>query len=143
MATRSKQANLKTKKTDADVGEFLEKIPDHVMKSDCQTLVKMFKKLIKDDPKMWGPSIIGFGHYHYKYESGLENDWFVAGFSPRKKNITVYLMGGLSENEDLLEKLGKHKRGKGCLYINRLADIDTAVLSEMITRSAKRLVAKK
>ena len=95
------------------------------------------KRATKAEPKMWGPSIIGFGDYHYKYASGRENDWFMMGFSPRVQNITLYAMGGF--DPDLLKKLGKYKTGKGCLYINKLEDVDQKTLSELIKKSVKNL----
>ena len=99
----------------------------------------MMKKATKDKPKMWGPSIIGFCDVHLKYESGRELDWFRIGFSPRKQNITLYLSGTLDSRATLLKKLGKHKTGKGCLYINKLSDVDTKVLEKIITQSTKGL----
>jgi hypothetical protein len=98
------------------------------------------KKATNAEPKMWGTSIIGFGDYHYKYESGRENDWFLAGFSPRAQNLTLYMMGGL--DPELLKKLGKYKTGKGCLYINKMEDVDSKVLSELITSAVKRTKAR-
>ena len=100
---------------------------------------EMMKKLTGADAKMWGDSIIGFGDYHYKYASGREGDWFLCGFSPRKRNISIYIMGYLENYEDILEKLGKYKHGKGCLYINKLEDIDENVLIELISTSIRRL----
>jgi hypothetical protein len=95
------------------------------------------KKATKAEPKMWGPSIIGFGDYRYKYASGRENDWFITGFSPRVQNLTLYMTGGF--DGEVLKKLGKYKTGKGCLYINKIEDIDTKVLSELITKSVQKL----
>jgi len=94
------------------------------------------KKATKAEPKMWGTGIIGFGDYHYKYESGRENDWFLTGFSPRVQNLTLYMMGGF--DNEVLKKLGKYKTGKGCLYINKLEDVDVKVLNELITKSVKQ-----
>jgi hypothetical protein len=95
------------------------------------------KKATKAEPKMWGPSIIGFGDYHYKYASGRENDWFMTGFAPRVQNLTLYMMGGF--DPELLKKLGKYKTGKGCLYIHQLEDVDKKILNELITKSVKKL----
>lgn len=133
-------AELKTQVTKASVDKFLQGIRDENKREDCFQILKIMKKATKAEPKMWGPSIIGFGDYHYKYASGRENDWFMAGFSPRVQNITLYSMGGF--DPELLKKLGKHKTGKGCLYINRLEDVDKKVLSELIQKSVKDLHAK-
>jgi uncharacterized protein YdhG (YjbR/CyaY superfamily) len=99
----------------------------------------MMKKATRAEPKMWGTSIIGFGDYHYKYESGHEGDYFLTGFSPRKQNLTLYILGGFDEHEELLNKLGKYSLGKGCLYIKKLEDVDTKVLKELVTRSVKKM----
>ena len=130
-------AELKTQVTKASVDKFLAGIKDEKKREDCYQILKIMKKATKAEPKMWGPSIIGFGDYHYKYASGRENDWFVAGFSPRVQNLTLYMMGGL--DRELLKKLGKYKTGKGCLYISKIEDIDTKVLRELITKSVKNL----
>jgi hypothetical protein len=131
-------AELKTKATRASVSAFLEAMPAD-RRRDCKALVRMMKKATKAQPKMWGSSIVGFGDVHYKYESGREGDWFRAGFSPRKDALTLYLMSGLGwpDQADLMSKLGKHKTGKGCLYIKRLADVDVKVLERLIGRSVK------
>ena len=99
------------------------------------------KRAVGAEPKMWGPSIVGFGHYHYKYASGRENDWFLAGFSPRKQDLTLYIMAGFDRYDALMTKLGKHKTGKSCLYLKRLADVDVAVLEELISASVKHMTA--
>jgi hypothetical protein len=132
-------AELKTKATRASVAKFLESVPDASMRQDCKTLVQLMKKVTKSPPKMWGPAIVGFGDYHYKYETGREADWFRAGFSPRKNALTLYMMSGFPKHADLMSKLGKHKTGKGCLYIKQLSDVDTNVLEELIARSVKSL----
>ena len=129
-------AELKTKVNDASVDKFLQGIKDEKKRGDCYQILKIMKKATKAEPKMWGTSIIGFGDYHYKYESGREDDWFLTGFSPRVQNLTLYMMGGF-DNEVLI-KLGKYKTGKGCLYINKLADVDVRVLNELITMSVKQ-----
>ncbi len=100
------------------------------------------KQVTKEEPKMWRNSMVGFGSYHNKYESGREGDWFVTGFSPRKQNLTIYIMVGFERYADLLKKLGKHKTSKSCLYINRLEDINQSVLKELITKSVKNLSKK-
>jgi len=129
-------AELKTKVTKASVDQFLQGIKDENKREDCYQVLKIMKKVTKSEPKMWGPSIIGFGDHHYVYESGREGDWFVTGFSPRVQNLTLYMMGGF--DRELLKKLGKYKTGKGCLYINKLADVDLKVLNELIATSVKQ-----
>ena len=129
-------AELKTRATKANVDTFLRGIKDEKKREDCYQILKIMKKATKAEPKMWGPSIIGFGDYHYVYASGREGDWFLMGFSPRVQNLTLYMMGGF--DQAILKKLGKYKTGKGCLYINKLEDVDTKVLSELITKSLKK-----
>jgi hypothetical protein len=131
-------AELKTKPTQASVAEFIASI-DPGRQADCKALSKMMERATGAKAKMWGAAIVGFGDTHYKYASGREGDWFPLGFSPRKKDLTLYLMGGL--DDDLLARLGKHKRGQGCLYIGKLADVDTTVLQELIQTSLTRLDA--
>ena len=134
-------AKLKTQRTNASVSVFLKGVADESRRKDCQTLVRIMKQAVGAEPKMWGPSIVGFGHYHYKYASGRENDWFLAGFSPRKQDLTVYIMAGFDRYDALMAKLGKHKTGKSCLYTKRLSDVDVAVLQELITASVKHMKA--
>ena len=126
-------AELKTKPNDGDVEAFLAAVPDAQKRSDSLVLLDLFRTVTGDTPKMWGTAIVGFGDYHYAYASGREGDWFVTGFSPRKQNLTLYCMGGYEPHGELLVRLGKHKMGKGCLYINRLQDVDLDVLRELIT----------
>jgi Domain of unknown function (DU1801) len=126
---------VKTKATGASVKEFLARIEDPERRKDCEAVAAMMRKATGAAPKMWGPSIVGFGKYHYSYASGREGDWFVAGFSPRKGDLTLYLMGGLQAHAALMKKLGKHKTGKSCLYIKRLADVDPDVLRTLITKA--------
>lgn len=135
-------AELKTKLTNASVDKFLKGVKDEQTRADCYQIIEMMNKATKAEPKMWGTSIIGFGNIHLKYESGRELDWFPIGFSPRKQNITLYLMGGL-EQAELLGKLGKYSTGKGCLYIKKLVDVDVKVLNKLITTSAKKSLNKK
>lgn len=132
-------ADLKTKKTQASVSKFIDGIPDEKRRDECRRLVDIMKRATAAEPKMWGSSVVGFGDYHYKYESGRENDWFVAGFSPRKDSLTLYFMTGIEPYKQLLAKLGKHKTGKGCLYIKNLDDVDANVLMELVTTSAADL----
>jgi hypothetical protein len=129
-------AELKTQATHASVDKFLQGIKDEKKREDCYQILKIMKRATKAEPKMWGTAIVGFGDYHYKYESGRENDWFVTGFSPRVQNLTLYMTGGF--DKEVLKKLGKYKTGKGCLYINKLEDVDLKVLNELITQSVKR-----
>ena len=130
-------AELKTKLNDSSVTEFLNGINDEEKRADSFEILKLMRQVTKEEPKMWGTSIIGFGHTHYIYESGREGDWFITGFSPRKQNLTLYIPGSLESYADLLKKLGKHTTGKGCLYVKSLKDVDTKVLKELIQRSIK------
>ena len=132
-------AENKTKKTEASVKEFLNQIEDEQRKKDCMHLSEIMKELTGAEPRMWGGSIVGFGDYHYKYASGREGDWFLCGFSPRKQNLSIYLMGYLEFYEDILKDLGKHKHGKGCLYINKLSDVDEEVLRKLVETTIERL----
>ncbi|MCY3694740.1 MAG: DUF1801 domain-containing protein [Chloroflexi bacterium] len=122
----------KTQKTGASVEEFLESVTSPRRREDGLAVLAMMREITGLEPEMWGPSIIGFGDYHYKYESGREGDFFLTGFSPRKQSLTLYIMSGLEGHEDLLEKLGKHRTGAACLYINKLADVDTDILRDLI-----------
>jgi hypothetical protein len=128
-------ANLKTKQTEESVTAFLNKVEDEKKRKDCFAIIEMMQKATGLPPKMWGASIIGFGSYHYKYGSGHEGDICLIGFSPRKQNIALYIPGGIHKYDDLLESLGKHKTGKGCLYINSLDKIDVEVLNSIILKS--------
>jgi hypothetical protein len=131
-------AELKTKATRGSVAAFIGKIEDEGRRQDCQALVKMMKRATGEAPKMWGAGIVGFGSVHLKYESGRELDWFTIGFAPRKQDLTLYgLLGG--ESGTLLERLGKHSRGKGCLYIKRLHDVEEAILRRLIEKAARRV----
>jgi hypothetical protein len=132
-------AELKTKPTNESVKEFINKIADEERRADCFEVAKIMEEVTGEKPKMWGPSIVGFGSYHYKYESGREGDWPVAAFSPRKKDLTVYLMMGFEKHHELMQKLGKHSTSKSCLYIKRLSDIHTPTLKKLIRASVKQL----
>ena len=133
-------AELKTKPTQASVKEFLNQIPDKERRDDCFAVAKMMEEITGNKPKMWGPSIVGFGTYRYKYESGREGDWPIAAFSPRKKDLTLYIMMGFFEqNPELMKQLGKHSTGKSCLYIKRLSDIHMPTLKKLIKTSIKQL----
>lgn len=132
-------AENKTKQTNANVDAFINKIKDESIQNDCYKIIKIMKSVTKEEPQMWGPSIIGFGAYHYKYASGREGDMCIAGFSPRKQNLTIYLMPGFETQQAHLKNLGKHKTSKVCLYIKSLNDIDVKVLKEMISQSVKEM----
>jgi len=132
-------AELKTKKNNASVAKFLQSIDDDQKREDSIAIVAMMKQITKGEPSMWGTSIVGFGKYHYKYESGREADWFLTGFSPRKQNLTLYVMAGFREYGDLLKSLGKHKTGKSCLYIDRLKDVHMPTLKKMIQKSVAHM----
>lgn len=136
------KAELKTKVNDASVTKFLNSVADEQQRSDSFEILKLMKQVTKEEPKMWGASIVGFGSYHYKGKSGREGDWMLTGFSPRKQNLTLYLMGGLNTQAALLKKLGKHKTGGGCLYIKRLEDVDKKVLKELVQASVKKMKAR-
>ncbi|MEM9472023.1 MAG: DUF1801 domain-containing protein [Pseudomonadota bacterium] len=126
------KADNKTKPTAAAVDEFLNSIEHETRRADGFALLELFNRVTGLKPKMWGPSIVGYGRYHYKYESGREGDFLITGFSPRKSALSVYIMPGYRDMSDKLARLGKHKTGKSCLYINKLADIDAAVLEEIV-----------
>ena len=134
-------AEPKTKPTNESVDDFLNRIPEAERREDCFTVAKIMEEITGEKPKMWGPSIVGFGTYHYKYASGRVGDWPVAAFSPRKKDLTVYLMMGFEKHKDLMEKLGKHSVGKSCLYIKCLSDIHVPTLRKLIKTSIKDLKA--
>lgn len=129
----------KTKPTEAKVEEFLASIENEQRRKDGLELLHLMREITKERPVMWGQSIVGFGDYHYKYASGREGDWFKTGFSPRKSSLTLYIMPNLDEFKPLLAKLGKHRTGKGCVYISKLSDVDISVLREIIEKSIQRL----
>lgn len=136
---KGKPAEIKTKENDASVGDFINAIPDEQKRKDSFAILEMMKKATKDEPKMWGASIIGFGNVRYKSpKTGREVDWMKIGFSPRKANLSLYLTMDVKQHADTLAKLGKHKTGVGCLYINKLEDVDVKVLKGMIEDAAKR-----
>jgi hypothetical protein len=136
---RISMAENKTQVTDGDVTAFIEGVADEAQRADAHRIAEMMARLSGAPAKMWGPSIIGFGSYHYKYDSGREGDTLRIGFSPRKGQTVLYLPGIISGQADLLARLGKHKEGKGCLYIKRLADVDAAVLEEMVVASIRHM----
>lgn len=132
-------AKLKTRPTDDSVERFLSAIADERKREDCRTIARLMKKLTNAEPTMWGPTIVGFGSYHYRYDSGRDGDWFLTGFSPRKQNLTLYIMSGFARFDALLARLGTVKTGKSCLYIKRLADVDRTVLETLIRESVAHL----
>ena len=136
------QAELKTKPTDAKVSAFVASVENPIRRSDAEQLLDIYAGATGMEPAMWGPSIIGYGSYHYKYESGREGDMCRIGFSPRKGQTVLYLLDGFSGYTELLEKLGKHKTGKSCLYVKRLSDVDPDVLEHLVTRSLEWMAEK-
>jgi hypothetical protein len=135
-------AENKTKPTGEPVANYLNKIENEQVRQDCWRIIEMMQDVTKTEATMWGPSIIGFGTYHYVYESGREGDSVWVGFSPRKQNITLYIMGGFDNYEKLIAGLGKYSRGKGCIYIKRLSDIDSTALKELIRESVAHVIEK-
>jgi Domain of unknown function (DU1801) len=135
------KAQAKTKPTAQPVSAWLASIKDATRREDCETLLKLMEKATGDKPRMWG-SMVGFGDFHYKYESGHEGDTFKIGFASRKPDFVLYLMCGLEKNPALLAKLGKHRLGKSCLYVRRLSDVDTAVLAKLVDMAARDAQAK-
>ena len=125
----------KTKLNDASVNAFLDKVGDDQRRADCFAVADLMKKVTRQEPKMWGSAIVGFGSYLYKYASGREGDWPIVAFSPRKQNLVLYIMSCFKKCGGLMKKLGKHKTGGSCLYINKLADIDQTVLKELVKGS--------
>ena len=135
-------SDLKTQPTTASVDAFIDAVDDEPKRADSRVVAEMMAEITGVPGVMWGSSIVGFGKYHYRYASGREGDFFEAGFSPRKRALTLYVMAGFSEYEDLLGRLGKHSTGKSCLYVKHLADIDLDVLRELLTRSVSYIRAK-
>ena len=132
-------AENKTVKTGASVDEFMAAVENKRRREDGLVLLEMMRDVSGLDPEMWGPSIIGFGSYHYRYESGREGDMPLIGFSPRKQSLSLYIMSGFDEYHALLGRLGKHRTGASCLYINKLADVDMGVLRELVSRSVEHM----
>jgi hypothetical protein len=128
---------LKTQKTEVSVGEFFSTVEPEERRADCERLRSMMTAATGDKGAMWGPNIVGFGSYSYRYASGHSGEWFLTGFSPRKPNITIYIMPGFERYDELLRKLGKHSIGKSCLYVKNLETVDTGVLEQLITGSVQ------
>lgn len=122
----------KTVETTQSVGEFLSMVEPERKRQDATELDRIFREVTGFEPRMWGPSIIGYGRYHYRYDTGREGDFLATGFSPRKANLSIYIMPGYADFGEILARIGKHKKGKSCLYVNKLDDIDTGVLAELI-----------
>jgi hypothetical protein len=129
-------AENKTKATEASVDDYIAAIADEVRRKDCEALAKLMTRATKLPPKMWGTGIVGFGSYHYQYESGREGDSCLTGFSSRKGEISIYLMASFPDRDELLAKLGKHKTAKACLYVRKLDDVDLKVLEKLVSNSA-------
>jgi hypothetical protein len=134
-------AELKTKLNQASVDDFINAIQDEQVRQDCWTIVDIMQEATQARPQMWGSSIVGFGSYHYKYASGREADWMLTGFSPRKQNITLYIMAGFEQYDEMLAQLGKHTCGKSCLYIKRLSDIHVPTLKQLVQASVQHMRA--
>ena len=132
-------AELKTQENDASVDDYLNSVEDEKKRAASFQIKELMEAVTGEEARMWGDSIVGFGHYRYQYASGREGEWMLTGFAPRKKNLTLYIMSGFDEYDDLLEKLGKHSTGKSCLYINKLEDIDLDVLRELVNKSVQHM----
>ena len=130
---------LKTKRTDASVIDFLNAVEHEGKRKDSFAILELMREVTGEEPAMWGPSIVGFGSYTYQYASGRQGEWMLVGFSPRKRNLTLYIMSGFDEYDSLLERLGKYKTGKSCLYINKLVDVDLQVLRELVQLSVQHM----
>jgi len=136
-------AELKTKETSESVSAFLERIADEGRREDCRAVVDIMQSVTGEEPRMWGSSIVGFGRYNYKGKSGREGEWMITGFSPRKGDLTLYIMGGLDNFSDLMKNLGKYKNAKSCLYIKKLSDVDVKVLRQLVAKSVKLMAPKR
>jgi hypothetical protein len=132
-------AELKTQKNRASVAKFLNSVENEQRRRDAKEVAKIMKDITGEKPVMWGDSIVGFGEYHYRYATGREGDWLATGLSPRKQALTLYIMAGFDGYPELMEKLGKYKTGKGCLYINRLEDVHLPTLKQLIQKSYRHV----
>ena len=132
-------AKLKTQPTGESVHAFLNQVEDEKKRRACFTILELMEDVTGAEPQMWGPSIVGFGSYHYKYASGRQGEWFLTGFSPRKRDITLYIMSGFEQYQPLLDRLGKFKTGKSCLYINKIEDVDMGTLRQLVEQSVAHL----
>lgn len=138
----ARKVETKTKRTQASAAAFVRSIEDPKRRADCQLLLKMFERIAKAKARMWGAAIVGFGDYTYRRASGAEGAWFLTGFSPRKQDLTIYIMPGFDSYTDLLSRLGKHKTGKSCLYLKSLSDVDLKVLEQLVQKSIASLRAR-
>ena len=130
---------MKTTPTDASVADFLASIQDGSCRADCREVVELMREVTGEEPVLWGPGMIGFGRYHYVYDSGREGDWFLTGVSPRKKNLTLYVMAGFDRYDELMGRLGTYKTGKSCLYLKRLDDVDRDILRALVEQSVEHM----
>lgn len=135
-------ADQKTKPTEVSVDSFIDSVPDEQRRNDSRVVLEMMRRITGEEPTMWGPTMVGFGSYHYKYESGREGDSFITGFSPRKNALTLYIMPGFERYDDLMSRLGKYKTGKSCLYLKKLSDVDPYVLEELVEQSYEHMKEK-
>lgn len=132
-------ADLKTRENDGSVDDYLNSVEDEKKREASFKVKAIMEEVTGEEARMWGDSIVGFGHYRYKYASGRDAEWMLVGFAPRKKNLTLYIMSGFDEYDDLLGRLGKHSTGKSCLYINKLEDVDLDVLQELVAQSVQHI----
>ena len=132
-------AELKTKVNDADVVGYLNSVADERKRQDCFAVLELMRRATGEEPRMWGDSIVGFGAYHYVYATGNSGDWLLTGFAPRAQNITLYIISGFDQYQELMARLGKYKTGKSCLYVKRLADVDLTVLEELVALSVEHM----
>jgi Domain of unknown function (DU1801) len=132
-------AELKTQPSDASVEGYLNQVEDEKKRQDGLKLLELMQSVTGEEPRMWGDSIVGFGSYHYRYDSGRQGDWFLTGFSPRKGNLTLYIMSGFDQYHPLMKKLGRYSIGKSCLYVKKLDDIDLDTLRELVRLSAEHI----
>lgn len=132
-------SDLKTKPTGEDVEHLIDAIEDDTRRSDCRTVMNIMREATGEEPRIWGSGMVGFGSYHYKYESGREGDWFLTGFASRKSSLTLYVMAGFDRYDTLMKNLGSYKTGKSCLYVKRLEDVDEEVLRELVQASVEHM----
>lgn len=132
-------AENRTQPTGASVDEFIAAVENERRRHDARAVLELMRAVTGEEPVMWGDSIVGFGQYHYEYDSGREGDWFLAGFAPRKSNLVVYIMSGFPRHAELMQKLGKHRTGSSCLYISKLDDVDRDVLRDLVRRSVEHM----
>ena len=135
-------SGLKTKPNKASVDAYLDAVESPRRREDARRLLTLMRNVTGEPATMWGSSIVGFGSYHYTYASGREGDWPIVGFAPRKQNLVLYIMPGFARYDDLLARLGKHRTGKSCLYVNKLADVDLAVLEELVRESVAEMTGR-